>query len=200
MTRATRAIIDIDALQHNLNVARRAAPDSRVMAVIKANGYGHGIVEVAHALQQAEAFAVACIDEAITLREAGITQPIVLLEGFTRSGDLNLLQGFNLQPVIHHESQLALLEQSEVQPPVLWIKLDTGMHRLGFSIEQWPQLQARVHKLQQTSQLCYMTHLANADDRDDGFTHQQIGRFDQTLNHPTVTSSIELMGQEFVYC
>ena len=88
MTRAAQAVVDLDALQHNLRKVREAATGRRVMAVIKADGYGHGILNVACALNDADAFAVACFDEAVTLREAGVTLPIVLLEGFFSSEEI----------------------------------------------------------------------------------------------------------------
>src|SRR3569623_622327 len=110
MTRAAEAIIDLDALQHNLRKVRHAAAGRRIMAVIMADGYGHGILTVARALHDADAFAVACIDDAMTLRSAGIVQPIVLLEGFFSAEEIPLLPSHDLISVIHHPHQLALLE------------------------------------------------------------------------------------------
>jgi len=181
MTRATRAIIQLGALQHNLDIARQHAPTSRLMAVIKANGYGHGIIEVAQALHEADAFGVACIDEAISLREAGIQQPVVLLEGFVQPSDLNLINGFDLQPVIHHTYQVEMLEQHTGQPMDVWLKIDTGMHRLGLAPAEANAVEARLRATSGVRHICYMTHLANADDRDDAFTRQQIEQFDHAI-------------------
>ncbi len=190
MTRATRAIIDLGALQHNLNIARQQAPASRLMAIIKANGYGHGIIEIAHALREADAFGVACIDEAISLREAGIQQSIVLLEGFARETDLNLINGFELQPVLHHPFQIAMLEQSSGQAVDVWLKIDTGMHRLGFPPDQAKTIEARLAQSSRVRHIHYMTHLANADDRDDSFTRQQIEQFEQAVAGTELPCSI----------
>jgi len=181
MTRATRATIHLRALQHNLTLARQHAPDSQLMAIIKANGYGHGMVEVAQALNDADAFGVACIDEAITLREAGIRQPVVLLEGFVQADDLRLIDGFQLQPVIHHASQVAMLEQSSGPALDVWLKVDTGMHRLGIQLPDVPAILTRLLGCPRVARVRLMTHLANADDRDDDFTLEQIRRF-ETLN------------------
>ena len=179
MTRATRAVINLSALRHNLSIARSHAPDSRIMAIIKANGYGHGIVAVAHALNQAEAFGVACLDEAITLREAGIAQPIVLLEGVAHAADLNLVRGYQLELVVHHPAQISLLEQVGGSTIPVWLKLDTGMHRLGVTPAQTTEMLQRLDQLEAVAQpVRLMTHLANADDRQDKTTPQQQAQFD----------------------
>ena len=187
MTRATRAVINLSALRHNLSIARRHAPDSRIMAIIKANGYGHGSVAVAQALNQADAFGVACLDEAITLREAGIAQPIVLLEGVVRAADLNLVRGYQLELVAHHPAQISLLEQASGSAIPVWLKLDTGMHRLGVPPSQLNEMLQRLAQLDTVVQpVRLMTHLANADDRQDEMTPQQLQRFD------TATADLKL--------
>ncbi|MDZ7662470.1 alanine racemase [Thiohalophilus sp.] len=178
MTRATRATLNLRALQHNLTIARRHAPDSKLMAIIKANGYGHGMIEVAQALNDADAFGVACLDEAIALREAGIPQPIVLLEGFVRADELRLIDGFQLQPVIHHPAQIDMLEASSGPALTVWLKVDTGMHRLGVTPEQVPAILTRLLSCPRVGAVRLMTHLANADDRDDDYTLEQIRRFE----------------------
>ena len=106
MTRPAVARINLSALQHNLTCVQQSAPDSKVMAIIKANAYGHGLVPVARALSDANAFGVVCLDAAISLREAGFSQRIVLLEGLFDQDDLALIQGYQLDVVIHHISQL----------------------------------------------------------------------------------------------
>ncbi|MFP3874703.1 MAG: alanine racemase [Thiohalophilus sp.] len=187
MTRATRATLNLRALQHNLTVARRHAPDSKLMAIIKANGYGHGMIEVAQALNDADAFGVACLDEAISLREAGIPQPIVLLEGFIQADDLRLLDGFQLQPVIHHPEQIAMLEASTGPALDVWLKVDTGMHRLGIAPRNIPAVLTRLLSCPRVGTVRLMTHLANADDREDDYTLEQIRRF-ETLDELSVTA------------
>ncbi|TDY02378.1 alanine racemase [Thiohalophilus thiocyanatoxydans] len=187
MTRATRATLNLRALQHNLTVARRHASDSRLMAIIKANGYGHGMIEVAQALDDADAFGVATLDEAIALREAGIPQSIVLLEGFVREDDLRLIDGFQLQPVIHHPDQIAILEQASGPALDVWLKVDTGMHRLGVAPAEVAATLSRLLGCPRVARVRLMTHLANADDHEDDFTLEQIRRF-ETLDDLSVTA------------
>ncbi len=191
MTRATRAVINLSALRHNLSLARRYAPGARVMAIIKANGYGHGSVAVAQALHQADAFGVACLDEAISLREAGISQAIVLLEGVVHAADLNLVRGYELELVIHHPDQITMLEQGRGRPIPIWLKMDTGMHRLGVVPHQIEDMLQRLEQLDSVAKpIRLMTHLANADDRQDNTTHQQLARFDAATAGLTREASI----------
>lgn len=166
MSRATRALIDLSALRHNLQRAREAAPRSRTLAVVKANGYGHGLVRVAEALDSADGFGVSCLDEAVELRDAGLRSPIVLLEGITRAADLRAVREYELQCVLHHESQLRLFEAERGAAPVpVWLKLDTGMHRLGFPVDDFPAVLERVLRCGAIAgPLRLMTHLAHADD------------------------------------
>lgn len=116
MTRVTRASINLTALRHNLSIAQQAAPHSKHMAVIKANAYGHGMLPVAKALEQADALAVACIDEAVQLREAGITKPLTILEGFLDPQELALCRRYQLMPVVHQLEQIAMLEVERAEP------------------------------------------------------------------------------------
>lgn len=179
MTRATRAVIDLTALRHNLNISRKAAHASKQMAIIKAHAYGHGMVRVAQALDEADAFGVAIIEEAIPLREAGISKPILLLEGFTSAQDLTLIRGYSLDSVVHHESQINILESAKGEPVNVWLKIDTGMHRLGFSHEQAGLAYERLLNCSVVNKtIPVMTHLANADDLKDDFTLQQIKTFE----------------------
>jgi alanine racemase len=193
MTRATRAVIDLPALRHNFSIARQRAPGSHNLAIIKANGYGHGIVPVARALNEADAFGVACLEEAIILREAGISLPIVLLEGIQRDADLNLVQGYRLELVVHHTRQVDMLEQRPVRdrPIPVWLKLDTGMHRLGIKPGQTTVLYQRLQQAAGVARpIRLMTHLANADDRDDATTRHQLERFHQATQGIEAQTSI----------
>lgn len=176
--RPTRVSIDLNALRHNLQQVRRAAPGCRVMAAIKANGYGHGLIRVARTLDDSDGFGVACLDEALQLREAGITAPITLLEGFFDPTEIPLIERHRLEPVLHHPEQIATLLQSPLGGPLrVWLKIDSGMHRLGIRPEQaamyWQQLKAHP-ALQAVGQ---MTHLACADERDHPSTWRQLARF-----------------------
>jgi len=176
--RPTQVHIDLTALRHNLQRVREAAPNSRVMAAIKANGYGHGMVRVAQALESSDGFAVASIDEALMLREAGIQAPITLLEGFFHVDEIPLASQHCLDLLLHHSQQIDLLEQTSFPEPIrVWLKVDTGMHRLGISPEQvasqWQRLEAHPG-LQPLGQ---MTHFANADERNHPATKSQLAIF-----------------------
>ncbi len=191
MTRATRALINLSALRHNLSIARRHAPDSHIMAIIKANGYGHGSVAIARALDLADTFGVACLDEAITLRQAGIEQPIVLLEGVLHAADLKLVREHQLELVVHHSTQVSLLEQNDGSPIPVWLKLDTGMHRLGIPPGDVGEIRQRLERTTTVAQpIRLMTHLANADDRQDDTTRQQLACFDAATAELGLQASI----------
>lgn len=182
MTRPAQAILDLPALNHNLARVRQLAPGRRIMAVIKANAYGHGMVKAAKALQDADAFAVACLDEAVILREAGVSQPLVLLEGFFGTAELPLLAQHRLITVVHHEEQLAMLERSQLGAPLsVWIKVDSGMHRLGLAPDKLAETWRRINARAALQVMGFMTHLANADYRNDPLTLQQVSRFNQAV-------------------
>jgi alanine racemase len=193
MTRAARAVIDLDALRHNLQRACTADPAARQFAVIKANGYGHGLVPVAQALTAADGFAVASLEEAITLRDAGISQPILLLEGFFNADELPAIQHHALDIVVHHAAQLDALESVTLADGAsalsVWLKVDTGMHRLGFAIGEVPAAWERLSTcaaVQQPPRL--MTHLACADDFGHPATLAQLARFNALLSELSKSS------------
>jgi alanine racemase len=178
MTRPTLARINLQALQHNYSLAQQTAADSQVMAIIKANAYGHGLVSIAQALPDAAAFGVACLDEAIALREAGFDRRIVLLEGLFGPDDINLISGYRLDVVVHHDSQLQWLAQGQLLRPLdVWLKIDTGMHRLGFSPDSIRDIMSRLQQIPQVDTVRYMTHFPCADDLDNPDTRQQIDTF-----------------------
>src|ERR1700680_1638585 len=146
--RLIRARVDSDALRGNLHAIRARAPHSRVMAVVKANAYGHGLVPTALALAQADAFAVARLEEGLALRAAGITRPIVLLEGVFTVAQLQEAAHHGLELVVHDALQIELLEQMRASHRfVLWIKIDTGMNRLGFPAGEFAAALERVRRL-----------------------------------------------------
>jgi len=180
MTRPIRARINLQTLAHNLSLARKAAPDSRIMAVIKANAYGHGAIPVARALSGADAFAVASVEEAMQLREAGIRHEIVLLEDVFDPGELELAVTHQLPLEVHCEEQVRWLEKFRSGASVhLWLKVDTGMNRLGFAPDvaqaMWQRLQ-RINYVK-TGGLRWMSHLACADDISDPANDRQLARF-----------------------
>jgi len=174
-----QVVIDLAALRHNLALARAAAPRSRVMAVIKANGYGHGLLRVAAALDDADALAVARVGEGVQLRDAGSRRRIVVLEGCFDGSELAEAAGRNLDLVFHQPDQLRLLALARPARPLrCWLKVDTGMHRLGFDVaaaaEAYATLAAAAPGGERPG---LMTHLANADDLADPTTPEQLARF-----------------------
>lgn len=180
MTRPVRARINRQALQHNLSLAKSKAANSQFMAVVKANAYGHGAQAVATALSQADAFAVAGIEEAVQLREAGVDKPLVLLEGLFSRDELDAALHYRLQMVVHHEPQLRWLEEENLRSPVhLWLKIDTGMHRLGFVAADIDAAWRRLSALPAVQQggLSWMSHLACADAPWHPATDQQLEQF-----------------------
>lgn len=178
MTRKTSALIDLTALRHNLSVARNYAPKCRTLAVIKANGYGHGIEQIAQALIDTDAYAVATMSEAIRLRHAGITKPVVLLQGVNNKGELKQVNEFQLDMVVHHRHQIDLLKSSPPLNTTIWLKINTGMNRLGISPSLVEECIEVLSELNPTD-IILMTHFANADDRDDTFTEKQIKLFNK---------------------
>jgi len=179
MTRDARATIDLGALRHNLAVARKAAGGGRVAAAIKADGYGHGLLRTAGALKDADVFAVACIEEAVPLREAGYRHPILLLEGVFEASELGVASRLGLDLMVHSPWQVDLLETERLAAPVrTWIKVDTGMHRLGFPPDETARVHERLRACASVSQpVCWATHFARADDRGSDYTRHQIGVF-----------------------
>lgn len=180
MSRPTAATIHLDALRANLASVRRMAPRSRVMAVVKADGYGHGLERVARALEGADAFGVAAISDAERLRAAGLSQRIVLLSGIDEAADLPLLRRLRLDTVIHHESQLRLLELDRDPTPIsIWLKVDSGMHRLGFPARKVPEVHARLKALACVDRdIVVMTHFARSDEFGDDATPAQMAAFE----------------------
>ncbi|MDP4556842.1 alanine racemase [Halomonas meridiana] len=170
------AHIDLDALRHNYQLACRCAPQSRSVAVIKADAYGHGALACARALEaDVPAFAVACIEEALSLREGGIQAPIVLLEGIFSAEELALVDQHRLWISVHSAWQVeALLAYSPRQPIPVWLKVDSGMHRLGFSPEQAPSVWQRLVDAPQVTALHLMSHFANADAQDPSYFNRQM--------------------------
>lgn len=179
MSRPARARIDLEALRHNLQHARTLARSSRVLAVVKANAYGHGAVAVARALDgQADALGVACTEEALELRDSGIGAPVLLMEGVFSPDEIPVADRNRLALVVHSPEQLAwVLEARPARPLDCWIKVDTGMHRVGLEPSQLAEAYAALRRAPQVGDLVLMTHFARADEPDHPATIQQIHRF-----------------------
>ena len=193
--------IDRQALIHNFLIAKRTAPKSKTLAVIKADAYGHGAVECAKTLEKyADGYAVVFLDEARQLRNAGISLPILLLQGAQSSSDLVEILTLNLWTVVHSQQQVKMLEETHLKSPLhVWLKINTGMSRLGFSDNKIAGAYSRLKACNSVSpNINLMTHLACADDKNNGFTEQQLACFKQlTKNLPgskSIANSAGVLG------
>jgi alanine racemase len=174
-TRHSRIIIDLAAIRHNYRLLKQTAPVSRIVAVIKADAYGHGALEVAQALPNADAFAVATTLEALPLRAAGITQKIIILGGVIDGVEMQQCVEHQLDPVIHQFWQIELLAKVKSTKAIdVWLKFNSGMGRLGFSAEDLAQAFDKIKQLEAVDRLRLMTHLSDADDACDNKTLRQI--------------------------
>ncbi len=182
--RPIQATISASALQHNLAVVRQYAKTAKVMAVIKANGYGHGLIHVAHALNSADAFATLNLSEAIDLREAGFEQTILLLEGAFDQEELRIASSFEISLVVHNHKQVEMLQTSKLARAVnVYLKMNTGMNRLGFTPADYRSVYHQLTACEHVGHITLMTHFATADD-DRGVT-MPLARFKEA------TSSID---------
>lgn len=188
--RPIQALIDIEALKHNLMMVKAFAPNSKVMAIIKANGYGHGIIRVAQQLTAADAYGVASIDEAIVLRHQGFLHRIILLEGLFSEEELSLAITHRLDFVVHSFHQLEWLKTLDKNTPInLWVKFDTGMHRLGFDIKDELKVRQAINQLACPVHLQLISHLASADCSPE-FTQKQFDAFEQIADHWPCSKSL----------
>ncbi len=178
--RPARALIDLQALRHNYQLAREVS-GAKALAVVKADAYGHGAVRCAQALQeQADGFAVACIEEALQLREAGIRGPILLLEGFFEADELALIEQHGLWCVVHSLWQLEAIERSSVRKPLtVWLKLDSGMHRVGLHPADYQAAYRRLLASGKVAKIVLMSHFARADELDCPRSTEQLAVFEQ---------------------
>ena len=189
--RPVRARLSLAALRHNLTRARALAGAAEVTAVVKANAYGHGIGRVLPALDGAARLAVASIDEALALREAGARQPLLLLEGIFEADELALCVAGGFEIVVHEPGQLAMLEQARLERPLAaWLKIDSGMGRLGFRPEQAGAAHTRLVATSAIGRIGLMTHLASADDPGSEQTAAQLASFAQATKEISGERSI----------
>ena len=172
--RTARIHIDGDAFRHNLARVRACSPVSKVMAVIKANAYGHGVLTAASHLDDADAFAVAMPAEAVTLRRAGVSKPLVVLQGFADEAELKVCAMHELQPVIHKQWQAELLSGRRSFSLDVWIKIDTGMHRLGVPLQSVEQTYQTLRSCAVVRSVRFMSHFANADQPDHSLNNKQL--------------------------
>lgn len=167
MSRPILAQLDLQALKNNLQIVRRAAPGSRVWSVVKANGYGHGIESIWSALSATDGFALLNLEEAILLRERGWKGPILLLEGFFHVDELPLLDKYRLTTSVHSNWQIKALQNAKLHAPLdIYLKVNSGMNRLGFLPDRvhtvWQQLRA----LKNVGEMTLMAHFADAEKPD----------------------------------
>lgn len=175
--------IDLTALQHNFKQIKHYAPHARIMAMVKANAYGHGALQVADALPEADAFGVATLQEAMRLRQSGIRQAITVLAGFTDADELCQMAAQNLTAVVHCSDQITCLRNTPLSSPLsVWLAVDTGMHRLGFLPEEVLDSYTQLMQIPAVSKpIGFMTHFACADTPGSIHTQKQIALFHETV-------------------
>ncbi|QEP43948.1 alanine racemase [Ectothiorhodospiraceae bacterium BW-2] len=173
------ATISLAALRHNLQRVRAFAPGRRIWAVVKADGYGHGLLNVARGLTEADGFAVATLEEGLTLRHHYRERAILLLEGCHDDEELRQALAARLTPVVHQRHQLAALKRQA--PATIWLKIDSGMGRLGFLPTEVASIYRQLTALPHVTLAGWMTHYANADASDHEGTAAQWRQFQQTI-------------------
>lgn len=179
MPRPIRAIFDSAALRNNLELARTHAGRARIWAVIKANAYGHGLLRAARALEQADGLALLDLDDALRLRGAGVQRPILLLEGCFEPADLDVAAVHSLTVVVHSLEQIEMLERARLPARLhVHLKLNTGMNRLGFQPDAFPDAYARLRRCAAVDELTLMTHFSDADGA--GGVDNQLRLFERT--------------------
>jgi alanine racemase len=182
MSRPAIAYIRLDAFRHNYRVAKQMH-GGKALAVIKANAYGHGAVQCAKVIEnEADGFAVACLEEALELRQAGIKSPILLLEGFFEAAELPEIVANDLWIVVHAAWQIEILLAAKLAKPLqIWLKMDSGMHRVGLDAAAYQQALKRLAGHVNIAKIVSMSHFANADNVKSEHTKQQIALFQNSV-------------------
>ena len=191
MSRPAIAHIRLDAFRHNYRVAKQSH-GGKALAVIKANAYGHGAVHCAKAIEgEADGFAVASLEEALQLREAGIPEPILLLEGFFEAIELPEIVANDLWIVVHSQWQVEILLAAKLAKPLhVWLKMDSGMHRVGLPPNEYVQAYERLKNHKIVAKIVMMTHFANADNLSSKHTLLQIETFENTIEGLSAKTSL----------
>ena len=196
MKPATAKISSV-ALKHNIQLIKQKAPHSKVIAIVKANAYGHGVEFVATTLEQdVDCFGVARLEEALALRSKGIIKPILLLEGFFSAKDLPIIAVNNIQTVVHNQEQLDALKAAELPNPIkVWLKIDTGMHRLGVALEEVDYFCQEFAKCPNIEpHFGFVSHFSRADELDSDYTQIQLNRFLTSTQNKTGERTIAASG------
>lgn len=179
MPRPSAITIDLEALKHNAGVAGRLADSKKLMAAVKADAYGHGLIPCSKALEPlVHSLAVAVCEEAVLLREAGIQLPILVLDGPFDRVDIEVINELKLMSVVHSQQQLDLLLPitDKTAPPSVWVKVDTGMHRLGFQPKDLPDVIAQLNGV---PDVVVMSHFADGEDPGSELTRRQLDRWNR---------------------
>lgn len=178
MSRGPLAKINLRSLQHNLQVVRSYAKLQKIYCMVKANAYGHGMIPVAKALKNADGFGVACLQEAALLRQHQIQNPIVLLEGLFSAAEISAAAQYDLELCIHHPRQIAWMEKYQGPKKwIVWLKLNSGMNRLGLDIDKTATWINQIRQLHCISDIRLMSHFACADEIQHPLNQQQLDRF-----------------------
>ncbi|TXF97113.1 alanine racemase [Massilia arenae] len=165
MSRPLFATIHLDSMQHNLAQARTCAPLAKIWAVVKADAYGHGLERALRGFASADGLALVELESAIRLRQLGWIKPILLLEGFFEAADVPLLAEHNIATAVHSIEQVKLLEYTQLYRPIdVYLKMNTGMNRLGFPPAEYAAAWQRLHAIRDVRSITHMTHFANADE------------------------------------
>lgn len=184
MSRPTEITIDLAALRHNLQVAKSLSPNANIVAVVKADAYGHGVIDVTNELSpHVEMFAVSCVEEAMVIRRGGVDTPILLLEGGFCEDDYELAAEYQFHLVIHSQQQLDFLSVAKIKTPLnIWLKIDSGMHRLGIEANTALDYVNQLRNMEAVGAIKLMTHFASADEVNRDFTTKQLNRFTAVVN------------------
>jgi len=211
MARAAQAVIDLSAIEENFKLAQSLAKGAKAIAIVKADAYGHGAIAVAQRLQPiASAFGVACIEEALELRQNGISAPILLLEGFFSADELPIIADNGFWTAMHSVYQVQQIRDAKLSKPInVWPKLDSGMHRLGLNGAEIQDVYQQLAAMDNVAEIVLMSHMACADEIDNGMSKRQIEYFDQAVkgldaehslaNSPSILS-IENSHRQWVRC
>ena len=180
MKNTAKVTISLNAIKHNLKLVRQLTPGTKVLAMVKANAYGHGLIPIAKALEEADGLAVARLSEALQLRDAGIEQRLVVLGSLLSEEDIVCCSDHQLDVVVHDQESANLLLSCMTQQALnVWLKIDTGMHRLGVTPADFEQLYSALAEAPQIREIITMTHLSCADEVIDTATEQQLATFKQ---------------------
>ena len=189
--RRASVTINLNAIAHNLSRVRDFAPNTKIMAVIKADAYGHGMLAVAEQLVDADCFAVATPQEAYALRSAGCKKTIIVLHGFASVDELHEFSKLNLSSVIHQQAQLEYLQEATLSLPIdAWLKIDTGMHRLGFSTDKAEAIFGQLRNNENIAEVFLMSHFANGEDISNSLNNSQLDSFIKVTNDIDVSCSM----------